>query len=256
MGFSESYFDDREDMCFRCGSTAVPDVENDFCVFCSGQVPSGRVLYACKNCGHQWVIGGRTARRGEAIVCVKCHPLIVGNCMACGTPTVGAAARKVHGAIVCRTCFAEEESIWCPKCERVFRYSGYLRFAFFGDRPGCHAAALVTHYRHEHVASYDRAWQDPHYARRIPYYDRDLMREEVNNRAKRQLIRAIKKHVANETYPPTAPVNALELIRAFTRLQSNDDKTQELISQTLTRLEQPVATAPARRRRPARIVAE
>lgn len=233
-------FDDHEDedICRRCGDTCTGEMENEVCDFCSGRVPSGRILYACTNCGREWIIGRSTVRRGGTIVCERCQTKTVGECVACGIPTTGRDSRKVHDAIVCRTCFAEEEHVWCPKCESIFPYSGYLRFAFMGDRPGCHAAALVTHYRHEHVPSYDRAWRNPSYARKIPYYDQESMREEVNNRAKRQLIRAIRKHVANETYPHTAPVDAMELIEAFARLQANDDKTSELICQTLTRLEQ------------------
>ncbi len=108
-----------------------------------------------------------------------------------------------------------------------------------------HAAALVTHYRHNHAQSYDRAWSNPRYAERIPGYDYHEHKREVNERAKRQLIRAITKHIKAGSYPDTAPIPAIDLIQAFGRLQYTDKKTEELIHGTLANFQTtPASVAP------------
>jgi hypothetical protein len=95
---------------------------------------------------------------------------------------------------------------------------------------------LVTHYRHEHIVSHDRAWQNKRYAKPIPGYDYDTKKLDVNNRAKRQLIRAIRRHMLNGTYSAEAPVPGLALIEAFGRLKDGDDETIECIRSTLEKL--------------------
>jgi hypothetical protein len=142
---------------------------------------------------------------------------LVGECDICRTATNGSDARRIDEMIVCNACFSKSEQIWCPACCRSFEQGGYLRCVFFDDRPGFHAAALVTHYRHEHVRSYDLAWQSRRYASKIPHYDYDSVKEQVNNRAKRQLIRAIARLLKKNEYPQSAPIGAMELIRAFDR---------------------------------------
>ncbi|MCA9238366.1 MAG: hypothetical protein KDA44_22995 [Planctomycetales bacterium] len=98
------------------------------------------------------------------------------------------------------------------------------------------AAALVTHYRHEHRLSYDRACSNPSYAAKIPNYDYETAKQTTNNQAKRQLLRAIRKLVATGTYPPNAPASAMDLVAGFGRLDWNEPKTDELIAATLAQL--------------------
>lgn len=124
------------------------------------------------------------------------------------------------------------EQVWCPGCKKVFSHDGYLRILFRDDRPAMHAAMLVTHYRHEHVTSHDRAWSNRRYARAIPGYDYDIYKMQVNNRAKRQLIRAIHKHVVAGTYPDAA-APWQELVRAFGDLRDTDSMTEALIDKVL-----------------------
>lgn len=236
MPFREEWIDD-VDMCRTCGQSANPVDEQIVCEFCDKPLSSGRTHYTCESCGSEWIIGRHSFRRNQLAACEQCSAQIVNNCDACNEPVSGANAWSVDGLIVCRRCFDKEEQIWCPCCIRSFPYSGYLRFAFWDDRPGFHAAALVTHYRHEHGVSHDRAWRSRQYASKILGYEYDEYKERQNEQAKRQLLRAIAKLVESEAYPASAPIGALDLVRAFDRLMSNDDATDKLIHDTIAKLQ-------------------
>lgn len=67
--------------------------------------------------------------------------------------------------------------------------------------------------------------------------DLEKMRDEVNNRAKRQLIRAINEQVANGTYPRTFSFSALDFVLPFDRLQAYDDQSFKLIEKAILELE-------------------
>jgi hypothetical protein len=88
----------------------------------------------------------------------------------------------------------------------------------------------VTHYRHIHRKSYDSAWSNDRYASKIPNYDYHELRATVNECAKRQLIRAIKKLVIENRYPSDVAVSAIDLVQGFSRLSGNDEKTTDLIN--------------------------
>ncbi len=110
----------------------------------------------------------------------------------------------------------------CPICKKVVEPSDYLHGIFSDDEYAEYAANLITHYRHEHINYYDKAWKFPEYAEKIPEYtNHDQFKDTVNNRAKRVLIRAIEKNFKKE--------DALPLIRGFLKLKNNDEKTLELI---------------------------
>lgn len=117
----------------------------------------------------------------------------------------------------------------CPLCGHEINRSDYLSTIFVNDKYAEWAANLVTHYRHSHIRYYDLTWRNWRYANKNPEYQRlDThvdFKEIVNNRAKRQLIRAIKKNFPNQT--------AACLIYSFLKLQSNDEKTVELIRKNL-----------------------
>lgn len=234
--FYDDYDDeDSENRCRRCRKIAEPHEEVLGCQFCGEPIPSGLVRYQCADCHHEWAVRQGTSP-GKQITCEECRGKVVGNCVACNEEVKGSGSRMVEENVVCNECYSQTEQIWCPVCENYFPYSGYLRFAFFGDRPGCHAAALVTHYRHEHRKSHDCAWQNPHYAAKIPGYDYEQHKWETNNQAKRQLIRSISRHLKKQTYPNTVPVPARDLIQAFERLEENDSKTDKLIKETMNKL--------------------
>ena len=170
---------------------------------------------------------------------MNCAKREAGSCVMCENIVSIAEAQLIDSLIVCNACFGAKELIWCPKCGKSHPYSGYLRVAFRNDLPCLHAAALVTHYRHKHVQSHDRAWQNPYYANKIPGYDYEEYKATVNNRAKRQLIRAIAKRLQEANYPADAPIDALQLICAFKMLRENDEKTESLIDSVVAKFGEP-----------------
>tara|TARA_R110002096_G_scaffold387460_1_gene581631 strand:+ start:73 stop:441 length:369 start_codon:yes stop_codon:yes gene_type:complete len=116
----------------------------------------------------------------------------------------------------------------------IFQNSGHLAEVFGRESPEYHAACLVTHYRHYHIVSHDRAWKNHNYASKIPGYIYDDYKEEVNNRAKRQILRALVRHHKKNTIPKS--VDAIALAKAFRKLQFNERKTYKEITQTLAKL--------------------
>ena len=103
-------------------------------------------------------------------------------------------------------------------------------------RAAFRAAALVTHYRHEHRPSYDRSWSNRSYAAKIPNYNYDDTKYTVNNQAKRQLIRATNKLAEAGKFPEEAGIAAVDLVKGFQELQDNDENTNQLIAQVLGEL--------------------
>jgi hypothetical protein len=114
----------------------------------------------------------------------------------------------------------------CPICKHAVHISPYLQGIFKGDIYALWAACLTTHQRHEHTNYYDRSWRSGSYQKKNPEYENhDQFKILVNNRCKRNLIRAAKKN-----FPwPTAK----KLIQGFIKLQNNDEKTLHLIDKIL-----------------------
>ncbi|ADC64744.1 hypothetical protein Ferp_0571 [Ferroglobus placidus DSM 10642] len=125
---------------------------------------------------------------------------------------------------------------YCPICKDFAEGSEYLyEEAFPDDYFAYWIANLVKHYRHEHIRYYDLSWRYWSYGDKNPEYQKlghDGFRITVNNRAKRQLIRAILKDENLSAY------GKRELILAVLRLQHNDEKTVELVKKALQKIEQ------------------
>jgi len=112
----------------------------------------------------------------------------------------------------------------CPFGCGPVRRSDHLAEAFAQDRYGEWAANLVTHYRHNHIRYYDRTWRSWAYAaKNREYQDHESFKAVVNNRGKRQLIRAIAKA---RDWPLW---RRRLLVDAFLRLQATDEKTTGLV---------------------------
>ncbi len=233
-------FEDRIE-CRNCGMSAEWRKETVPCQFCGDEVPTGHTECWCEDCEREWFLGKRTCFTWhDDVVCSQCasrHE--VGACVVCGRQISIQDAQLAESELVCRGCWDTHQLVWCPKCGVTFKQFGYLKIAFRQNRPGLHAAALVTHYRHSHVKSHDRAWSNRHYANAIPGYDYDEYKAKVNNQAKRQLIRAIAKQLKENTYPETAPIDARRLIRGFGDLQENDEKTKQLIEAVIAKVGEP-----------------
>ncbi len=100
---------------------------------------------------------------------------------------------------------------------RVNLYNDYFAYWF---------ASLITFYRHNHIKSYDAAWQNKKYAleneTRQQVKKHEDFRLIINNRAKRQLMRAVMKDYRLTRY------GRICLIEAVGRLEHNDVETQQL----------------------------
>lgn len=115
------------------------------------------------------------------------------------------------------------EPFTCPICGSVVRRSEYLATIFKDDLYALWMACLVTSYRHDHISYYDNTWRFPAYASKNPEYeDHESFKIKVNNRAKRQIIRALWR----TKWPRKDKV---QLTRACLRMQNNDQKTLALI---------------------------
>lgn len=119
----------------------------------------------------------------------------------------------------------------CPLCGRPLRPSVHLEAAFAGDPYGYWFARLVTHYRHEHISYYDKSLHSPGYARRSPLAMQgyDALKAEVNERAKRQVIRGVLR----SRLPRREKVL---LIEACGRLEHRDAATLALMDAALGKL--------------------
>lgn len=119
----------------------------------------------------------------------------------------------------------------CPICMKKVRHSEYLHSVFPSQPYSEWVANLTTHYRHEHISYYDKSWRSWAYASKseYKYMTHDDFKAKVNNRAKRQLIRAIQRTTWNRTIKRA-------LIEGFRGLQSNDKETIEMIDKCTQRL--------------------
>jgi len=123
---------------------------------------------------------------------------------------------------------------YCPICKNFVEGSDYLyNVAFPDDYYAYWVANLVKHYRHEHISYYNRTMRSWSYAERNPEYMKlgyEEYKKLVNNRAKRQIIRAIlkDKNLTSECKK--------KLIKAILKLKYNDAKTIELVNKMLGEL--------------------
>lgn len=78
----------------------------------------------------------------------------------------------------------------CPICHQTVKKSDYLH-KIFADEPIVEwLANLITHYRHDHLTSWNKCWGYNGYRYRNGWFkDYDTEKNKVNERAKRQLIR-------------------------------------------------------------------
>ena len=82
------------------------------------------------------------------------------------------------------------KTIRCPLCNLRFAASEYLNTAI-PDKLTRYFANLVTHYRHNHITSWNKCWgyKGRYYRKAAHFGDYNDEKKKVNERAKRQLIR-------------------------------------------------------------------
>jgi len=86
--------------------------------------------------------------------------------------------------------------VYCPICKSFLlnEYSDYLFKITKGNYIDYSMLFLVTHYRHSHINYYDRSWKYSRYREKNKEYNNyDEFKYIVNNRAKRQIARALLK---------------------------------------------------------------
>lgn len=115
--------------------------------------------------------------------------------------------------------------VYCPLCSAYFRASSYLKDVIKKPKT-LWLANMVTHYRHNHIKSWNRCW-DYHsgsYYRGYWFGDYHEEKSKINERAKRQIIRKATNYLVFH-----------EIRRIdFEGLEYNDPKTIALIKKKLT----------------------
>lgn len=123
--------------------------------------------------------------------------------------------------------------IYSPFLQDFIKGSDYLRGVFEHNYFAYWFASLVTNYRHNHIKSYDAAWRNKKYAEDNETYQKARSHQDfrimTNNRAKRQIMRAIMRDRNITRF------GAVKLIRAVINLQHNDDETLELANRCLAK---------------------
>ena len=100
-----------------------------------------------------------------------------------------------------RALFPEKGKVYCPIADcpsgnHLFNGSTYLGNLFADDPKAKWLANMVTHYRHNHIKSWNRNWgYNGHYYRKAYNFTKDQYarrKHEINERAKRQIARKAK----------------------------------------------------------------
>jgi hypothetical protein len=112
----------------------------------------------------------------------------------------------------------------CPICERKTEQSDYLNQIFKDEPEVNYLAHLVTHYRHNHIESWNKCWGRHGGRYRSNWFgDYDDEKKKVNERAKRQIIRKGKIVLNKLGITP----------EHFERLQNTEEKTMEIARKSL-----------------------
>jgi hypothetical protein len=82
-----------------------------------------------------------------------------------------------------------DNQFFCPMCSDYFEESEYLKEVIENEKT-LWLANMVTHYRHNHIKSWNRCWADGGNRYRYGWFgDYEEEKSLVNERAKRQIIR-------------------------------------------------------------------
>lgn len=118
----------------------------------------------------------------------------------------------------------------CPICQQKVETSEYLNSIFKENPKVNYLAHLVTHYRHNHIQSWNRCWGSyGRYYRHNWFGDYDEEKRKINERAKRQLIR--KGHDILKSCGVTP--------EDFLSLQNTETKTIEVANKYLLEKSKP-----------------
>jgi hypothetical protein len=123
----------------------------------------------------------------------------------------------------------------CPICSQKVGQSEYLNEIFANEPEVNYLAHLVTHYRHNHIDSWNRCWGYQGWRYRGNWFvDYDEEKRKVNERAKRQIIRKGRVILNELGIKP----------EHFARLQNTEEKTMEVANKLLISNESSKLTCP------------
>ncbi|MCF8293345.1 MAG: hypothetical protein K9I70_06005 [Chitinophagaceae bacterium] len=112
----------------------------------------------------------------------------------------------------------------CPICSRKVEQSDYLNQIFKDEPEVNYLAHMVTHYRHNHIDSWNKCWGRHGSRYRSNWFgDYEEEKIKINERAKRQIIRKGKDILNRLGITP----------EHFRRLQNTEEKTMELANKNL-----------------------
>lgn len=111
-------------------------------------------------------------------------------------------------------------SVYCPMCGIYFTESEYL-CSVISDERTLWIANMITHYRHNHIESWNKCWGPGGGRYRSGWFgDYDTQKRKVNERAKRQIIRKARAYLHYHKITS----------KHFEGLQHNDEETLALAS--------------------------
>lgn len=111
------------------------------------------------------------------------------------------------------------DNVYCPLCNRHFKQSEYLSSVFLENNKAAWLANMVTHYRHNHITSWNKCWGQHGGRYRSNWFgDYDEEKRKVNERAKRQIIRKATSFLKGHKIT----------VEDFKHLQNNEASTLKL----------------------------
>ena len=118
--------------------------------------------------------------------------------------------------------FPRNKTVYCPLCDSSFPCSDYLESVIKNEKT-LWFANMITHYRHNHITSWNKCWGYRGNAYRSKWFqDYDTEKMLVNERAKRQIIRKAKNFLIDNKF------NSFD----FELLQGNSRATIDLVNKT------------------------
>lgn len=151
------------------------------------------------------------------------------QCYACKNDMVGQFKNQYEDWECCCDvwkCECKESNLLqCPICNETFFESEHLADNIFKEKTRW-IANMITHYRHNHIRSWNRLWEKNgyNYQRAAKFTDYGDEKRKVNERAKRQILKKCKHFLIENGFTQ----------EDFLLLQGEAEKpTLELLNKTL-----------------------
>ncbi len=112
-------------------------------------------------------------------------------------------------------------TFYCPLCGKRFETSEYLGQVFKGKDKVLWLANMVTHYRHNHISSWNKCWgwHGRAYREAAHFGNYDAEKSIVNERAKRQSARKCPQYIIS---------NGIDH-DVYSKLQGTTEETLKLV---------------------------